>query len=314
MATRACPSCGAQYVASVRRCIDCDVVLVDEAGPTGPDDAAPVVEVASPRPGGEQVAYELSSWGNQLKVTLAGMLEREGIPAAWEAAALVVPAAYEAQVDALIATVEGSDVPELDEDAEQVAFDLDELSADELADLDARLAAEAIAHAWEDGTAALLVAVDDEELVADLIEQVLNPPDDETDGLAAHEALTELYVQVDKLQKDPFDLKLVARLRRAVDALDGLGVPYGMSTDEWRALGEAARTLAELVEAGPDGPADAAAAEGSDLDAEANAADAEEEGDDVEEAEEAEEAEARTPAERARAEAAELRAVLAELV
>lgn len=294
-------------MASVRRCIDCDVVLVDEVGPTGTDDATPAAEAASPRPGGEQVAYELSSWGNPLKVALAGMLEREGIPAAWEAAALVVPAAFEAQVDALIATVEGSEVPELDEDAEQVAFDLDELSADELADLDARLAAEAIPHAWEDGTAALLVAIDDEELVADLIDQVLNPPDDETDGLAAHEALTELYVQVDKLQKDPFDPKLVARLRRAVDALDGLGVPYGMSADEWRELGEAAHALAELVEAGPDGPtgADGDAPEGEVAEDDDEAADEVDEVDEVDEA---------TPTDRARAEAAELRAVLAELV
>lgn len=301
-------------MASVRRCIDCDVVLVDEVGPTGPDDAAPVSEAASPRPGGEQVAYELSSWGNQLKVTLAGMLEREGIPAAWEAAALVVPAAFEAQVDALIATVEGSDVPELADDAEQVAFDLDELSADELADLDARLAAEAIPHAWEDGTAALLVAVDDEELVAELIDQVLNPPEDETDGLAAHEALTELYVQVDKLQKDPFDPKLVARLRRAVDALDGLGVPYGMSIEEWRGLGEAARSLAELVEAGPDGPdhPDDPADQEADAPAASGADDADDEAGTPDEADE--EVDGRTPADRARSEAAELRATLAELV
>jgi hypothetical protein len=287
-------------VASVRRCIDCDVVLVDDAGPAGAHDAATRAEAASPRPGGAQVAYELSSWGNQLKVTLAGMLEREGIPAAWEAAALVVPADFEAQVDALIATVEGSEVAELADDAEQVAFDLDELSADELADLDARLAAEAIPHAWEEGTAALLVAVDDEELVADLIDQVLNPPTDESDGLAAHEALTELYVQVDKLQKDPFDPKLVARLRKAVDALDGLGVPYGMSTDEWRGLGDAARGLADRVEAGPEGvagPEDDAADDPAD-DADGTGSD---EG-------------APTPVERARAEAADLRALLTELV
>ena len=33
MATRSCPECGSQYVASVRRCIDCDVVLVEDAAP-----------------------------------------------------------------------------------------------------------------------------------------------------------------------------------------------------------------------------------------------------------------------------------------
>jgi hypothetical protein len=242
-------------VASVRRCIDCDVVLVEDTGSIELE--VPVAESSSGTPvgTGEQVAYELEGWGNQLKVTLAGMLERAGIPAVWEAAALVVPASFEARVDQLVATVEGGEAPDLDDEAPQVAFDLDELTADELADLDARLIAASIPHAWEEASTALLVAEVDEEQVAELIDDVLNPADDlADDGLAVHEALSVLYVVVDKLQKEPFDAKLGVRCREAVEALAGLGVPYGMASTEWADLRDHA---AEVVAAiGPDAQRD----------------------------------------------------------
>jgi hypothetical protein len=220
-------------VASVRRCIDCDVVLVDEA--VGDDAEAPAPSTASPLGAGDQVGYELEGWGNQLKVTLEGMLDKAGIRRVWEAGALVVPAEFEEQVDLLVATVEGGEAVELPEDVPQIAFEIEALSREEIDDLDARLIAGHIAHAWED-TGALLVAEEDEEAVAEIIEQVLAGEDDEEDGLATQEALSAVYVAVDKLGKDPFDAKLRTRYVAAAEALDGLGVPYGLSGDDWRSL------------------------------------------------------------------------------
>jgi hypothetical protein len=294
-------------VASVRRCIDCDVVLVEDAAPDlleapgaseGPGSRAASVG------GGEHVAYELEGWGNQLKVTLAGMLERADVPAVWEAAALVVPAAFEAQVDQLVATVEGGEAPDLDDGAPQVAFDLDELTADELADLDARLIAASIAHAWEEGTAALLVAEDDEEQVAQIIDDVLNPPDDlADDGLAVHEALSALYVVVDKLQKDPLDQKLVGRYRDAATGLRDLGVPYGMAATEWADLRDHVDEVLALVTPGHVGDDDGAADGDPDGAADGDPDDDPDEGEG-----------APSPAERARALLIDLRARLVDLV
>lgn len=225
MATRMCPQCGSQYVASVRRCIDCDEMLVDQPSESAEGEAT---SSSTPLGDGDQVAYELAGWSNQLKVTLEGMLDKAGIRRVWEAGALVVPASDEAEVDVLVATVEGGDEVALATEVEQVAFEIEGLTADELVDLDARLIAAQIAHAWED-TGALLVAVDDEDVVAEMIDDVLSEEADEggVDGLATHQALTELYVAVDKLLKDPTDGKLVRRYGAAAEQLDAGGCPTG---------------------------------------------------------------------------------------
>ena len=246
-------------MASVRRCIDCDVVLVDEVDP----DAQPAATVKSAAVG-DQIGYELAGWGNQLKVTLEGMLDRAGIRRVWESGALVVPAADEELVDELVATVEGGEVVELDTEASQILFEIQGLDADELADLDARLIAAHLPHAWDE-EGSLLVAEADEETAAAMIDEVLaGPRADEPDGLATHQALSRLYVAVDKLVKDPVDAKLAARYRDAAEGIADLSVPYGLSGQEWTDLTSAATELAEL--AGPP-PADDDGSDGGEVEA-----------------------------------------------
>lgn len=342
MATRVCPNCGSQYVASVRRCIDCDLMLVDDVGPDG---EVHELTVATPLGEGDQIAYELDGWGNQLRVTLAGMLDLAGIPFVWEVGALVVAAPHEAAVDELIAAVEGGEGEELEADVPQVAFEIDGVSADELAELDAELIAAHIPHAWQE-TGELLVPVADEDTVAEMIEAVLNPSDaPEDDGLATHAALDRLFVVVDKLGKDPGDRKLIERYTTASTELDGLGIPYGMSGSDWttlRALVDQIRGLltgededeavaAEADETtADDDPADGAAPETdddpsdetadpadapSDADADDDAAVDDEDADDAAADDEDGDDEApATPVERARALLHDLRAQLLELV
>ncbi len=254
MATRTCPGCGAQYVATVRRCIDCDVVLVDEVRPTDDGDEA-VASSSSPVGSGDQIGYELEGWGNQLKVTLEGMLARAGIGRVWEAGALVVAAADEEVVDDLIATLEGGEVAELDDRTPRVALEIEGLDADDQAALDARLIADAVPHAWDD-EGALVVAETDEERVLELLDEVLDAADaaDDGDGLEAHEALSALYVSVDRLVKDPHDRKLATTYTRAAAGLDGLAVPYGFATTEWDELVAEAAALAARVADHADAP------------------------------------------------------------
>ncbi|MCU1496733.1 MAG: hypothetical protein JWM47_686 [Acidimicrobiales bacterium] len=246
MATRICPQCASQYVATVRRCIDCDIVLVDEVAPGRAGDGE-AVSVGAPVGDGDQIGYELEGWGNQLKESLRGMLDLSGIPQAWEAGALVVSARHEATVDDLIATLEGSEIAHLDDDIAKVALEIEGLDADGHDDLDAKLIAQAIPHAWDD-EGVLLVAEVDEDRVLTLIEEALERDDDEgDDGLAAQQALTALYVAVDKLAKGPDDRKPATAFVRAAASLDGLAVPYGFSSEDWYSLKEDADALAALV-------------------------------------------------------------------
>lgn len=246
MATRTCPKCEAQYVATVRRCIDCDVMLVDEKRPVDAPEPAP--SAAAPVGAGEQVGYELDGWGNQLKVTLDGMLLRAGIGRVWEAGALVVAADDEAEVDDLIATLEGDDLPELDDDTPRVALEIEGLDVDGVAELDARLIADAVAHAWDD-EGALVVAEADEDQVLEIIGDIFDAEkdDDGDDGLVAQQALSAVYVAVDRLLKNPHDRKLATTYVEAAGGLDGLPVPYGFAAADWDDLIAEARELADAV-------------------------------------------------------------------
>ena len=261
MATRSCPACGAQYVASVRRCIDCDEVLTDEprATPSGDDgdDGGDAGRIGLPVGEGDQIGYELDGWGNQLKVSLDGMLDQAGIRRVWEAGALVVPAEFEEEVDALIATVEGHDVDDLDEAEEQVAFEIEDLDAETAAELDAQLIARGLPHAWSDD-GELLVAAAHEDEVSFLIDTLLEALADEEadvldsdDGLAANEALSELYLVLDRLVSSPHDAKLAERLGAVASTIAGLAVPYGFAASEWVALQDEVAALTGLVDADP---------------------------------------------------------------
>lgn len=243
-------------MASVRRCIDCDIVLVDQAAE---GQSTPVIE-PSPVGDGERVGYELEHWGNQLKVSLEGMLDNAGIRRVWEVGALVVSADDAEAVEKLIETVEGRDVDDLQDVEEQLAFEIEGLDAEDVAELDARLIAAGIAHAWsEEGE--LLVALTDEDAVSAIVDAVVEGEiDDEVDGLAINQILSDIYVVLDRLVKSPTDHKLIQRLAEAAEPLVPIGVPYGFAAQEWAELKQEVAdvvAMAEGEEPEDDGPVDA---------------------------------------------------------
>ncbi len=264
MATRSCPTCGTQYVATVRRCIDCDASLVDDVAAT--DDAETSRSSAQPEARGRQLTYGLDGWGNQLKVTLEGMLDRAGIARVWEAGALVVPAVHEATVDRLIATLEGGEVTDIEDDLPRVALEIEGLDADRQADLDAKLIASGLAYAWDD-EGDLVILEDDEEAVLAIIDDVLDDDtgDDDGDPLAGQAALSDLFVAVDRLLKKPGDPELAQPVSGAVKRVARLPVPYGFSGADWDELVAEGEDLVRLIDAahGLDAASDVVAPERS---------------------------------------------------
>jgi hypothetical protein len=119
VATRFCPSCGDEFLASVDECPDCEVALVDER-PTElirDDDAEPKTG---------QVEYELHEWAVESRVMLQSLLNASDIPHVWEGTNLLVPAVVEARVDGMVAQVEATFESSLDPDAAKVAYDIED--------------------------------------------------------------------------------------------------------------------------------------------------------------------------------------------
>ncbi len=249
MTTRVCPSCGAQYVAAVSRCADCDTELVEALS----DEVVESVGLGDSEPA-DQMAYELDEWTGDARVVLDGMLNRESIPHVWEIGTLVVRSQDEERVDELVDEVESSEIPTLDPDADQVVYEISGWTEDQLTDLEAALLAEGIPHgidesgdlvvleADEDRVEPILDRIDMEDvLTADAVQadgegSAEEPPassTDEDDGLAAQEVMSALFINADRLMKDPDDRDDVARFSTAADQADALSLPYGFSPAVW---------------------------------------------------------------------------------
>ena len=74
VATKLCPACGAEYVAGVTSCADCQVPLVDELPP-----AAVLGEESD-----EDLVYELNDWTADERAVLEMKLNGASIPHRWE--------------------------------------------------------------------------------------------------------------------------------------------------------------------------------------------------------------------------------------
>jgi len=257
MSVRTCPSCGSEYLSSVDRCVDCDVELVDAPAADEVEGEALTVLVD-----GEQLTYELIGYANETKVYLDGMLTKAGVTHVWQAGDLVVRAADRTVVDELVE--EASALEEPLEPDDEVVYEIVGFDEGQVSDIGSMLQAEDIEHSWdeqgdlvvraadEDRVAAILDRIDmADELTAEEVEASGDDDDDDAgdgeDGLAAQDAMSDLFVVVDKLMKDPDDEGLHASLAAAATRLGDLGVPFGFSEANWSDLQDRASALVALT-------------------------------------------------------------------
>jgi hypothetical protein len=281
MAVKVCPECGAEYLLTVAVCADDGAELVvsepdemeaevseeaavaedrEEAGLTGDD--------VGKTPDGEQIAYEFEEWDNQSRVLLDQLLEAASIMRVWEGATLVVRVTDEAEVDDLVEQVEITNQPTLDPEKEQVVFELEEWSDEKRVALSESLDEAGIPFGFDENDD-LVVLEDDEERVEALLDQVdynfsldasevaegdVGPG--EEDGLAAQDAMSELFVASDKLMHDPDQSSAVLRLTDAAAAVEAMAVPYGFAPGAWNEILELTGALRGLLEE-PDSDDDA---------------------------------------------------------
>ncbi len=122
---------------------------------------------ADPSDATGQIEYELHGWALESRVMLQQLLSASQVPHAWEAEDLVIPAAFEARVDAMLEQVEVTTLPTLDPDATKVAYDIDGWNDERQTLLMHELDEVGIAYEFDEGGA--LIVVEDDELRVDAV-------------------------------------------------------------------------------------------------------------------------------------------------
>ena len=257
MATKFCMQCGGEFIASVDTCPDCDLDLVGEQ----PEDHLEGSDAEG------EVSYELHEWAVESRVMLESLLEAAGIRRAWSGTDLIVPAALESQVDALVDQVEVTTLPTLDPDLPKVAYDVDDWSDEQQTMLMHALDEVAIAYEF-DVEGALVVLEENEERVEAILDDIEFPDalpidddategddggsddagNDPVDGVEAADVMSDLFVAADRLRRNARDAEGVLSLVERADIAGRLRLPYGFSRAAWSDIVVQATTVKDLLE------------------------------------------------------------------
>ena len=198
----------------------------------------------------DTVVYDLDDWSEIERQAVAERLREAGIPHAWEGTSLQVAAADEAPVDNVLDIVEGEAGPPLDDDRDQVAYDLTDWDDDHVTTLVHELGEAGIAHAWGDDE--LFVHADDEAAVDALLDRVAHPHElaaEPDDGPVGAVLLGDIFVAADRLQHDGEDHEGTAAVLDLGDRLDESRPPYGLDRNEWSHVCERVSGLTTLLRA-----------------------------------------------------------------
>jgi hypothetical protein len=200
------------------------------------------------------VAYELHLRSRETRLMVQQLLEGDDIPYVWEGTDLVVPGAFEKQVDALVEHADAAAEPVLDPDADKTLYELSEWSDTEATRLAAELDEAEILYDF-DMEGNLLVLADDEDRVEEILDAIefpdaLRPDDDEEpgDGLEAQEVLSALFIASDRLRKNAKDSNGVLGLVDAAERAETMRLPFGFEPKVWQQIVASAVELRDLIE------------------------------------------------------------------
>ncbi|MGI9602105.1 MAG: hypothetical protein ACR2QE_09485 [Acidimicrobiales bacterium] len=245
MEQRWCFQCGSAYVADVTECIECGVGLVDEP-PVSVDDLSAA--------GDDQLAYELHEWAFESRRMVDQLLTSRRITHAWQGASLLVLEQDEEAVDGIVEEVEHATLPTLDTTLPHTVYEMADWSADNQSRLAEAIGLAGVPHQF-DANGDLVVHADDEDEVDRLIEQVTDQiargDDDERielDGLGTNELLTRVFVQTDKLRRNPHDAEAVVAFADDGLTLTRIKTPFGLDSAQWSVVAGLVGGLRDLYE------------------------------------------------------------------
>lgn len=195
----------------------------------------------------EELVYDLDDWSERGRTMLRERLETLAVPHRWEDDSLVVAAPDEAWVERVMDQVEDDLAGQLDDEVEQVAYDLTGWDEENMARLVDRLLDEAIPHGF-DGCE-LLVHEIDEQRVDELVEELLQPDNDRSTGASASaDVMGAIFVAADRLARDARDHDGAHGLVDALQQAATAPAPYGMDRLWWDGVQAQAQELLTLME------------------------------------------------------------------
>lgn len=194
-----------------------------------------------------EIEYDCSPWAQETRQVLRSLLIDNEIPHAWEGTVLVVPAAFEEQVDELVDGARSTARSSLGRARATVAYEVSSWSAAAQNSLIDDLVGARIPYEW-DSEGDLVVHEEDAEAVEEFIE-ALGEPDggDELDGIALHDRLNELFIMVDRLCRDGGDRKGRKGVARVYVELENAAVPFGVEPVVWLRLHRATAGLLDAI-------------------------------------------------------------------
>lgn len=204
-----------------------------------------------------EIVYELDDWASETRVLVDGLLNNQGIAHAWQGGTLVVRPDDEAAVDEIIDDVEITTVPALDPVADKLAYEVNGWTDEQRGGLAQALGAQGIPYQWDE-VGDLLVLEADEDRVEEILDGIEFPDEldvgtgDDDDGLAAQNALSELFVSSDRLMHDARDHEGVLSLVDAARMAAGLALPFGFEREVWDDIVGRAAAISLLFESDVD--------------------------------------------------------------
>lgn len=229
--------------------------LVSKQGQEDDDDELGEVRITGFGPLDDQepdaVLIDLGAWGPAARQALDERFHLLEAPHAWEGSMLVVPEPSVAWIQRVIEQVEDERTMALEEDSDQIAYDLGEWDDHHRAALEARLRDDLIPFAITDDE--LVVLEIDEQRVDEAIDGVLEPDGGgaaRSGGEARAEIMGELFVAADRLIRDPDDRDGRRTITLGAAEAAAHAPPYGMDRTWWKELGDRLDAFTRLLEGG----------------------------------------------------------------
>jgi hypothetical protein len=200
------------------------------------------------------IAYQLHEWARETRLMLQQLLEADDVPYVWEGTDLVVPGAFERQVDGLVEHVDAAAEPVLDPEADKLVYELSEWHDEEATRLASELDDAEVPYDF-DVEGNLVVLADDEERVEEILDSIEFPDalhaedgGGEGDGLEAQEVLSALFLAADRLRRNASDPDGVLRLVDAAEQVRSLRLPFGFEPRVWDNIVARATELHDAIE------------------------------------------------------------------